>query len=674
MQKCIDATAYRREIQLNYNKENGKEMKSTKGSSALSIFDLLKDQIEAEKPNEVVRSPPNDFHKGIELEPNHRIVSKDMIETDHLPSKPGVYMWKDEQGNILYIGKAKKLRNRVKSYLAQGAKHTPRIRTMLSKAQSVEFMLCPSDRDALVLENNMIKHHQPLYNVLLKDDDTYPSICATVGDPFPTFMIVPRRLEGERASKYKYFGPYPHYAEINRILQGIEEVYDLRSKSFQARFGDVSKADYQRLFQKALNEVFESKIGDSELATLRSNYEEASLLFGSEYNESTDIVAVGKSNDGGLAVVHVLQLRSGLIAGQFSYECQLGTGLILDDDFADAIQLVLEKRHYLSGGSPIKNGFSFFPDEILLQVELPEPGRLQDVLRSSQQVIEKPKKIKIRTPVTRGPRRQSDARCMQCAVENAIEVANQKALVNIENAPLSSVDGRAIKELAQMLSLENIPHKIECYDISHTQGVGTVGSRVVYVDGQPRRDLYRSFNVRSVDRPDDYASLEEVLERRFQHIWLGKDTGGALVDESDPWSIPDLIVIDGGKGQLSAAIKGMSKSNVLAETISLAVSDPVSLFDDNVCGGENDVEIVDGDFCVAEEEYQPRDGTFVRVPIVALAKKNEEVFVNGRSNPLIDVDSGSDSSALLLLRAIRDESHRFALTAHRRRRKKSMGL
>ena len=514
MQKCIDSTAYRRRVQSDYNQKHKKETRSTKGSSVLSIFDLLKDQIEAETPIEVVKSsdakPIQLQHQ--EIEPSHhRIISKNAVETDHLPSKPGVYMWKDQHNNILYIGKAKKLRNRVKSYLAQSAKHSSRIMVMLSKAKSVEFMLCPSERDALLLENNMIKHHQPPYNVLLKDDETYPYICATIGDPFPSFTVVPRRMEGERASKYKYFGPYPQYAEINRVLQGIEEEYDLRSKSFQARFGDVSKAEYQKLFHKVLHESFESKSGGNEIVTLRSSYEEASLLFDSEYNKSRDVVAVGKSDDGRSVVVHVLQLRSGLIAGQFSYECQLAEGLNCDDDFADAMQLVLEKRHYPSGGSSTKNGFSFFPDEILLQFEPPQLGQLQDVIRSSQQVVEKAskRKIKIRTPSTRGSRSESDARCLQCAVENAVEVANQKSLVKTDNVPLSSVDGRAIRELAEMLSLDKLPHKIECYDISHTQGLGTVGSRIVYVDGRPRRDLYRTFNVRGVKGPDDYSSLEE---------------------------------------------------------------------------------------------------------------------------------------------------------------------
>ena len=263
MKQCIDATSHRRELQLRYNSEHGKEMRSTKGSSILSIFDLLKDEIQAEQPIEVVGSRNHLPVPKVDesMAPISVLLTlKDPVEiiTDHIPSKPGVYFWKDEDGTILYIGKAKKLRSRVKSYLSPNAKHTTRIQAMLKRARKVEFVLTPSDRDALILESNMIKHHQPLYNVLLKDDESYPYICASIGDAYPQFSIVPRRQQGEAASKYKYFGPYPHYSEINTILQGIEETYDLRSKSFQARYGTVSKVEYQKLFQTVLKEVFES--------------------------------------------------------------------------------------------------------------------------------------------------------------------------------------------------------------------------------------------------------------------------------------------------------------------------------------------------------------------------------------------------------------------------------
>ena len=215
-----------------------------------------------------------------------RMDESEPVMTDHLPSKPGVYFWKDSDGNTLYIGKAKELRRRVKSYLSPGAKHSPRIKAMLSKAASVDFVLTPGDRDALLLESNLIKHHQPPYNVLLKDDETYQYICASVGDAFPQFYAVPRRQEGEKAARYRYFGPYPHYNEINAVLDSIEANHDLRQKSFEARHGgSMSKQEYNELFSRVLEESFESGATNSTLASMRSDYEEAGLLFDSAYND-----------------------------------------------------------------------------------------------------------------------------------------------------------------------------------------------------------------------------------------------------------------------------------------------------------------------------------------------------------------------------------------------------
>lgn len=208
MKRCIDDTKHRRERQLAYNQDFDLESRSTEGSSLMSIFDLLKDEIEEEIPLETV-GRENAGVNPMELLVTtsavvDRVSGNTTIATEHVPSKPGVYFWKDEAGKVLYIGKAKKLRSRVKSYLSPGAKHSPRIKVMLEKATAVDFVLTPSDRDALLLESNLIKHHQPPYNVLLKDDESYPYICASIGDEFPRFFAVPRRQLGEKASRYRY--------------------------------------------------------------------------------------------------------------------------------------------------------------------------------------------------------------------------------------------------------------------------------------------------------------------------------------------------------------------------------------------------------------------------------------------------------------------------------------
>jgi excinuclease UvrABC nuclease subunit len=175
----------------------------------MSIFDLLKDEIEEERKLEIVPGTDNRLNPmdllvtTITAATHHNAGQNSIVATEHLPSKPGVYFWKDENGKVLYIGKAKKLRSRVKSYLSPGAKHSPRIKVMLEKAQCVDFVLTPSDRDALLLESNLIKHHQPPYNVLLKDDESYPYICASIGDAFPRFFAVPRRQMGEKAARYR---------------------------------------------------------------------------------------------------------------------------------------------------------------------------------------------------------------------------------------------------------------------------------------------------------------------------------------------------------------------------------------------------------------------------------------------------------------------------------------
>jgi excinuclease ABC subunit C len=676
MQNCINVTQSRRKAQLAYNIKHGTEPKSTRGSSVQSIFDLLREQIESE-------AIPATFVSGTGYEASHTLTDIESVEiqsvvsfvelnegsdivTDHLPSKPGVYFWKDGNGEILYIGKAKRLRSRVKSYLTPKANHSSRIRAMLKKAQVIEFILTPSDRDALMLENKLIKFHSPPYNVLLKDDETYPYICATIGEAFPQFIISPRRQEGQRASKYKYFGPYPNFTELNRILQGIEEEYDLRSKSFQAKFGSADmKREYQEDFYKALHEVFESKQSDgdeSSLKSMRLKFEEASDLFESEHNLSRDVVAIGKSDDGSTVVIHVLQLREGMVTGQFSYTCELAFEMHTEEDFGDAIQVVLIQRHYISGGGATNHGrFSFFPEEILVQYRMPNSSEVKGIIQVARKMAEldKPQKkqtVKIRTPSISGARKETDYRALQCAINNAVQVANERSRVSTDNYPKSSVDGTAINELAALLSLERKPQRIECYDISHTQGENAVGSRVVFINGRPAPSLYRTFNIKSVIGPDDYASLEEVLERRFSKVWVNGEV--TLVDESDPWSLPDLVVIDGGKGQLRAAIKGMAKANILPQQVLIQAATTSG-------DSENGMEVISFD----EEEYKVRDAVpVVRVPVIALAKRHEEVYMTGYSKP---VNDSTDSPALLLLRAIRDESHRRALKSHRSRRKQT---
>lgn len=650
MKRCMDATNRRRERQLAYNAEMGYEMRSTEGSSTMSIFELLKEEIEAEPPLEVVGSRDGaqlsvrtDItlpESGGKLARKYKPTKKGtqaIIETDHIPSSPGVYFWRDETGQILYIGKAVKLRSRVKSYLSLGASLSPRIRVMLEKAASVEFMLTPSDRDALVLESNLIKHHQPPFNVLLKDDEHYPYICASVGDPYPRFSIVPRREESNANNKkYRYFGPYTNFKEINWMMEAIEAKYDLRASSFLARHGSVTKEAYQALFEEALQDVFGGCKDEEELVQLRREYEEAGDLFDSPYNKCRDVVAVAQTDGYSTAVVQVIQLREGLVAGRFSYSCEVPFGLSTDDDFAAVIQTVLERKHYPSGEESADKRFSWFPDEVLLSHSPTDTKALATTIMQARAQVEPVRKgrVAVTTCADKGERVTADARALEFALDNVQLAAHEKMLTDGSGAVLSSLDGRAAFELAELLSLDGAPTRIECYDISHTQGEFPKGSRVVFIDGKPVPELYRQFNIKTVEGVDDYASLEEVLERRFRRAWV--NGAGGPVHKDDPWALPDLVVIDGGPGQLGAAIKGMSKASVFPSNSTEAVSTSVDGTDRRTC-----------------------------VAVCALAKSAEQVYVYGVKDPVNDVP---DSPALLLLRALRDESHRFALHAHRRKR------
>lgn len=629
-------TERRRTKQLEHNRKNNVESKSTTGSNMLSIFDLLKDEIATEKDNTVENSTGKEKRKSRDLAKSTYGTSGKII-TDHIPSKPGVYFWKDVQGNFLYIGKAKKLRSRVKSYLSPGAKHSLRLKNMLEKAESVEFVLTPSDRDALLLESNLIKQHQPPYNVLLKDDETYPYICASIGDRHPRFFAVPRRLETAEASKYRYFGPYPNFNEINGVLESIERRYGLRTKSFAARHGSGNGAEYKRVFEKALKEVFETPNPDEScpVLALREQFEEASLLFGSEHNKCRDIVAVERcSVDRTKAIVYIVQLRDGMVWGKFSYcpSLESMTGHTDAESLSDVLQTILEK-HYASAGDAIAGAYSFFPDEILCEYKIHDSKTLKQSIRNLRRHAEPSRKgaIQICMPRKRGPRVRSDERALTFAKDNAKQLAISQAFEEQNGSLKTSLDGTAASELRKMLSLQRNPRKIECYDISHTQGEGGVASRVVFVDGRPAKHLYRKFNLKTVSNGDDYAGLEEVLERRFRRAAFAGATAeihtaasfGGKDDGDEAWEHPDLVVIDGGKGQLSAAIKGIKRANVAVPEI------------------------------------------------CAIAKDKEAVFVPGESRPIND-GSPTDTPALLLLRHLRDESHRFALKSHRRRRSRSM--
>lgn len=652
MKKVLEGTQERRQKQLLYNRLNNCSMKSAEGSSMLSIFDLLKEQIANEQPLEIVggkrrSSSETEGHDRLSLRSDVSVripqgKSRHSINADHVPSSPGVYFWKDENGEILYIGKGKRLRTRLKSYLTPKSKHSTRIEVMLDKARSIDFVLTSSERDALLLESNLIKHHQPPYNILLKDDISYPYICASVGDQYPRFFTVPRKQD-LASSKYRYFGPYPDYNECNTILEGIESQYDLRAKSFLSRHGQMKREDYQSLFDEAMKNTFESS-PSSKFNRLRSEFEEAAHLFESEYNVCRDIVTFAKvpGQDDSRGIVHIVQLRQGLVSGQFSYDCQIPSGISSKEDYLAAMAHVLERRHYPSGEEAFDSRLPFFPEEILVQHDM--TGSIGKGVKQAIQAARKKanasggrkESLAIRTVAKRGSRKKSDELAMRLCIENAEQAAYDRSLEAIDGSIKSSVDGTALEELQEIFDLDKKPSRIECYDISHNHGEYSVGSRVVFIDGKKEPSLYRKFNIKNVDGIDDYASLQEVLSRRFKRAWVN-GAGGPVADD-DPWGLPDIVVIDGGPGQLKVAVEALVSQRIFPAD---------GFYNRPTKGAKRSASVV----------------------VCSLAKgpnrNKDDLYLYGCNEP---INTSTDSPGLLLLRSLRDESHRFALTAHRARR------
>ena len=486
IQKCIDETNRRRSLQISYNNQNGRTPQSTLGTSTMSIFDLAKNEIDAELEFKIpavkrdtstgsdlavvekfaealnlntVKMKSNDY--GIDSALEH----KTTFTTDHIPTSPGIYTWRDSDDKILYIGKAVNLRSRVRSYHAKSAQHSLRIKWMVKKAASVSFILTPSDRDALVLESNLIKHYQPPYNVLLKDDEHYPYICATCGDDYPKLMIVPMKTETQSPSQqsYRYFGPYTNFNELNTVMDYVEDKYDLRGKSFQARYGSEGKQEYQRLFEQMMKDVFtEGTSVSTYVQDLRTEYEHAGILFESKYNKCRDVVAVGKKSDPKkeVVVVHILQLRDGLVAGRFTYSCTLPKGGNSEEDFADAIHAVLTTRHYTSGGES-RGKFSWFPDNILLSHVPSDMKGLRSIVRElGKSATPKKSSIRVAGAATKGDMLDVDKRTLELAEKNANQAAFEKSVGGMN---IGIVDGSGALELAALVGCERTPSRIECY-------------------------------------------------------------------------------------------------------------------------------------------------------------------------------------------------------------------
>jgi len=528
----------------------------------------------------------------------------------HLPDGPGVYMWKGRDGTTLYIGKAKRLRSRVRSYFANDQLESIKTRHLVGLVADLETIVVPSEAHALILEANLIKEYRPRFNIALRDDKSYPYIKVTVQEPFPR-VFVTRRLEDDGAS---YFGPYTDVGAMRRALNVVKRIFTVRSCNYDmpAQMPErpcldyyikrckapcilaQSQHDYGAMIDEVVlflsgrpEEVVRRVTERMDLASEQLDFERAAelrdVLHHLEQMEEPTVVleveggdrdVIGYARDGDDACVTVLRIRSGKL---LSREQRFLTNIEGEED-ADVMTIFM-------AGSYV--GMQEKARQVLLPFDFPDRELIEQSLPDTR----------IQIP-QRGPRR------------DLIALAEQNARHLLEELKLSSMDvderaGDPVYELGRELGLQRLPRSLVCFDISTTQGTDTVGSCVWFENGRPRRGEYRKFKVKTVEGTDDFASMHEVVRRYFER----------RIKDGKP--LPDLIVVDGGKGQLGAAHAALVEAGVADR------------------------------------------------PLISLAKRDEEIFLWGREEPL---KLSRRSPALRLLQQARDEAHRFAVTYNRKRR------
>jgi excinuclease ABC subunit C len=550
---------------------------------------------------------------------------------DALPAKPGVYLMKDREERILYVGKAINLRARVRSYFHTSASQSPKIQRLVAAIADIDFIITASELEALILESNLIKRHKPKYNVRLKDDKRYPYIKVAWQEDFPKVLVV-RRMEQDGA---RYFGPFTAawavqqtlhtlrpvfpYLTCNRIITGQDEracLYLDIGRCLGPCIGAASKEEYRamidglcRFLEGKSDEIVAELEARMKAASEQWDFEQAAIhrdqltaiqrvierqKIVSAAMADQDVIAFARAD--GDACVQVFFIRHGRLIGR-EYFVLDGTAEETDTEIVASFV----KQFY--------DEAAYVPPEILLPHEIDEALVIQEWLRSRRG----------HKVVLKAPRRGQKRELVDMAAENAAETLSHLRAQWLAD---EGKQATALAELQEYLDLRSPPNRIECYDISTTQGTATTGAMVVFVKGVPRKSDYRRFKIRTVEGSDDYASMREMLRRRFRRIGDAElQRGDAPGSKKSSWDLlPDLIVIDGGKGQLNVAL-----------------------------------ELLD--------EFDLRDV----VPAVGLAKQEEEIFLPGRSEA---VRLPRTSEGLYLMQRIRDEAHRFAITYHRHVRKR----
>ena len=592
--------------------------------------------------NSIIESIDNKYNFKIEYK---LINNKELLKSrlSEIPKSSGCYLFKDIDNNLLYIGKSKKLRSRVSSYFNNYSDLTPRLSLMVRQITEIEIIVTDSEYEALNLESNLIKTNKPYFNILLKDDKKYPYLCITWSEKYPRIFITRRRRN--RNNLDRYYGPYVDVGLLRRTLFTIKKIFPLRQRP-RPVYKDrtclnysigrcpgvcqevISSDDYKKIM-KQVSMIFQGRNDDLEIflqkkmlqfsndldyenaAKIRDQISGLKLLTESQKisipDSSINRDIFGIVSEKNVASIQIFQMRSGKLIGRIGYSQKLN-----NEDENLILQKILEE-HYMNV-EPVE-----IPSEILIQYNLPKQATIEDWLTELRK-----KKVKILIP-----KRNKKHETVEMVLKNA-KLELDRILNGIQDNESS------IEDLAQILELSEQPKRIEGYDISHIQGSDPVASQVVFIDGIPSKQDYRKYKIKDpnvfVGHSDDFASIYEVIHRRFKKWSRFKKSGGdfsILNDKTNSkldnellsdW--PDLIMIDGGKGQLNAAIKALKELNL-------------------------------------EEE----------VTICSLAKKNEEIFIPGFTKSL---DTDENQKGVLLLRRVRDEAHRFALSFHRDKRSKRM--
>ena len=554
-----------------------------------------------------------------------------LAQAASFPASPGVYLFKDARGRVLYVGKADVLRDRIRSYF--GPSLDVRHVRLVERAERLEYVLTGSVSESYLLEANLIKQHRPRYNIRLKDDKSYPYVKVTLGEDFP--RILRTRILGDRTARY--FGPYANAKSVDESLDLLQKLFPYRtckltivaSEDGRGRtvppsalpggrpcllyhlkrctapcVGATTRDEYRSTVDRSVQFLegrYEALARDLRremlVASESLDYERADLLRDRvtaierttdrqemHAYKGDDFDALGAALAEGDAAVQLLRVRDGTVVGRDHFFLEGAEGATPGEVLGSFL-----RQHYAAA--------STFPPEIVVPEPIPDAETFiafAEEKRGTQVELHVPQ---------RGKKR----RLIDLAVRNAQDALEQERVRWLADKGKTET---ALAELQHALGLEGPPKRIECFDISHVQGTNVVASMVVFEDGRPAKQGYRRFRAKIGDRNDDFANMRDTLRRRFARSAAG---------ESDGWPVPDLVILDGGKGQLAEGVRALSDAGLL------------------------------------------------QIPIAALAKEREELFVPGRPEPIV---LPARSQGLFLVQRIRDEAHRFAVTYHQQLRGK----